>query len=126
MKQLLPPILLLLGIFSFSLWNSAEMNRSAENWRGQLEQACALAGAEKWNDAANILEESYRDWLRHQTYLRIVSDHDAADSAEIMYARAMAFAQTHELSEFQAETANLSAHFKLLAQMEDLHLHNIF
>ena len=126
MKHLLPPILLLLGIFSFSLWNSSEMNRSAENWRGQLEQASALAGAEQWNGAVQILEESHRDWLRHQTYLRIVSDHDAADSAEIMYARAMAFAKTQELSEFQAETANLSAHFKLLTQMETLHLHNIF
>lgn len=126
MKQLLPPVLILLVMVSFSLWNSAAMAHSVENWCSQLDQAASLAGEEKWDGAAKALEESYRDWLRHQTYLRIVSAHDAVDSAEAMYCRAMAFAKTHELSEFQAETADLSAHLKLLAQMEDLHLHNIF
>ena len=125
MKQLLPPILIFLGIFTFSLWNSAAMNRSVENWCGQLDQAAALAGAEKWDGAAEALEGSYQDWLRHQTYLRIVSSHGAVDSAEAMYCRAMAFAKTRELSEFQAETADLSAHLKELSQMEGLRLHNI-
>lgn len=126
MKQLLPPVLILLVMVSFSLWNSAAMAHSAENWCSQLDQAASLASEEKWDGAAKALEESHQDWLRHQTYLRIVSAHDAVDSAEAMYCRAMAFAKTQELSEFQAETADLSAHLKLLAQMEDLHLHNIF
>ena len=125
MKQLLPPVLILLVMVSFSLWNSAAMAHSVENWCSQLDQAASLAGEEKWDGAAKALEESYRDWLRHQTYLRIVSAHDAVDSAEAMYCRAMAFAKTQEPSEFSAELAGLISQLHLLAEMEQLSVRNI-
>ena len=125
MKRLLLPILILLGIVAFSLWNSTTLERSAQRWCSQLEGASALAAGEKWDGAAAALEGSYRDWERHQMYLHIVASHDAVDSAEAMYRRAMAFGATRELSEFLAETADLSAHLTMLAQSEGLRLSNI-
>lgn len=54
-----------------------------------------------------VLTDSYTDWSGKQTYLHIVTEHDAVDDAEAMYRRAMAFAATRELTEFRAELADL-------------------
>lgn len=53
------------------------------------------------------LVDSYKDWSAHQTYLHIVSEHEAVDDAETMYRRAMAFAAAREPNEFRAELSDL-------------------
>ena len=47
------------------------------------------------------------------------------DDAEAMYRRAMAFADTRELSEFRAELSDLRDQLRLLAEMERLNLKNV-
>ena len=103
---LMPPALLAV-ILAFCLCDSAAMTGHTDRWRAQLAQAEALAQAEDFSGAAALLADSYRDWSRHQTYLHIVTEHDAVEVAESMYLRAAAFAHTQELSEFRAETAGL-------------------
>lgn len=121
----LPSIAVLSAILAFSLWNDAHMSGETDRWRAQLSQADALVQEERWEDAQAKLAESYEDWSLRQTYLHIVSEHDALDDAEAMYRRAMAFADTRELSEFRAELADLRDQLRLLAEMERLSIKNV-
>lgn len=125
MRGLLGPLALLLAILSFSVWNSAAMSADTERWRNQLEQSENFARAEDWPAAMETLADSYQDWSRRQTYLHIVSQHEAVDGAEGMFRRAMAFAGTEEESEFQAEISDLRDQLRLLAEMERFSLRNI-
>lgn len=128
MKKLvpyLPSIAVLSAILAFSLWNDAHMSSETSRWCAQLDQADALVQEERWEEAQAKLTESYEDWSSRQTYLHIVSQHGAVDDAEAMYRRAMAFADTRELSEFRAELSDLRDQLRLLAEMERLSLKNV-
>ena len=121
---LMPPALLAV-ILAFCLWNSAAMTGHTDRWRAQLAQAEALAQAEDFSGAAALLADSYRDWSRHQTYLHIVTEHDAVDDAEAMYRRCAAFAAAEEPSELRAEMADLDDQLRLLAEMERFSIKNV-
>ena len=124
-KAFLPPIAVLAAILAFSLWNSRAMTVSTDRWRSQLQQAGALAQAENWPDTVATLTKSYDDWSRCQTWLHIVSEHDAVDDAEAMYRRAMAFTAARESSELRAELADLRDQLRLLAEMERFSIKNV-
>ena len=124
-KAFLPPIAVLAAILAFSLWNSRAMTASTDRWRSQLQQADALMQAESWPDTVAALEKSYLDWSQQQTWLHIVSEHDAVDDAEAMYRRAMAFAAAREPSELRAELADLRDQLRLLAEMERFSIKNV-
>ena len=124
-KRCFPPLAVLAALLLFSLWNSAALAKDTARWQSQLDHAAALARAEDWSAAADALEESYQDWSRRQGYLRTVTQHQAIDSAQAMYCRALAFAAVQEPNEFQAELAGLHAQLALLAEMERPTLQNI-
>ena len=125
LRPYLPPLALLAAILAFSLWNSACVTSQTDRWRDQLQQADALAQAEDWPEAVNALTASYEDWSDHQTYLHIVSQHDAVDDAEAMYHRCLAFAATQEVTEFRAELADLRDQLRLLAELEEFSIGNV-
>ena len=125
LRPYLPPLALLAAILAFSLWNSACMTLQTDRWREQLRQADALAQTEDWPEAVNALTASYEDWSDHQTYLHIVSQHDAVDDAEAMYHRCLAFAATQKVTEFRAELADLRDQLRLLAEMERFSIGNV-
>ena len=125
LRPYLPSVAVLSVILVFALWNDAHMSGETDRWRTQLSQADALVQEDCWEEARTKLAESYEDWSRRQTYLHIVSEHDALDDAEAMYRRAMAFADTRELSEFRAELADLRDQLRLLAEMERLSIKNV-
>lgn len=125
MKGFFLPLALLLGILAFSMWNSAAITNHTDRWRVQLDQAERLARSEEWMAAESALSDSYQDWTRRQTYLHVVSPHEAVDEAETMYLRCLAFARMEEASEFQAELAGLREQLRLLAEMERFSLRNI-
>lgn len=125
MKKLLPPLAVLAAIFLFAAVNGNSIARSTERWQSQLLQAEDLAAREQWEEAAAVLEESYRDWEKAQIYLHILLPHDAVDGAEAMYHRARAFVLTKEDSEFRAEAADLRTQLALLAEMEQFDLKNV-
>lgn len=124
-KGCLPPIAVLAAILAFAIWNSRTMTADTDRWRTQLHQSDTLAQAGDWAGAAAALTESYEDWSSRQTYLHIVSEHDAVDDAEAMYHRALAFAATQESSEFRAELSDLGDQLRLLAEMERFSIKNI-
>ena len=116
---------ILAAILVFSLWNSSYMTASTVRWREQLQGADQLALSGEWAEALDALWESYDDWSHSQTYLHIVSHHDAVDDAEAMYRRAIAFGETEELSEFHAELSDLRDQLRLIAEMEALNIRNV-
>ena len=124
-KGLLVPAALLAAILAFCLWNSAAMTACTDRWRAQLEEADRLAQAGDWENAAATIREGYADWSARQTYLHIVTSHDAVDSAEAMYHRALAFAESREDSELRAELADLRDQLRLLAEMEEFSVRNV-
>ena len=105
-RMLLPPIFVLAALLAFSLWNIRHMEGETNRWREQLQGADQLA-------------------LSGETYLHIVSHHDAVDDAEAMYRRAIAFGETEELSEFHAELSDLRDQLRLIAEMEALNIRNV-
>lgn len=125
MRAYIKPLAVLAATLAFALWNGAVMTGHTDRWRAQLEQADALAQAEEWSQAVEVLTDSYTDWSGKQTYLHIVTEHDAVDDAEAMYRRAMAFAATRELTEFRAELADLRDQLRLLAEMERFSVKNV-
>lgn len=124
-RMLLMPLCVLAVLLAFSLWNIRCMKTETDRWRGQLQQADALALSGEWAETLDALWESYDDWSHRQTYLHIVSHHDAVDDAETMYRRAIAFAETEELTEFHAEVADLQDQLRLILAREQLNLRNI-
>ena len=125
MRAYIKPLAVLAATLAFALWNGAVMTGHTDRWRTQLEQADALAQAEEWSQAVEVLTDSYTDWSGKQTYLHIVTEHDAVDDAKAMYRRAMAFAATRELTEFRAELADLRDQLRLLAEMERFSVKNV-
>lgn len=124
-KGLLIPAGLLAAILAFCLWNGAAMNARTARWRAQLEEAERMAQAGDWMETAAAIRESYADWTARQTYLHIVTNHDAVDGAEAMYHRALAFAESQEDSELRAELADLRDQLRLLAEMEEFSVRNV-
>ena len=124
-RLLLPPIAVLCALLALSLWNSSHMERQTRRWRAQLQETDRLAQSECWAEALDSLWESYDDWTLRQTYLHIVSHHDAVDDAEAMYRRAMAFAAAREPNEFRAELADLRDQLRLVAERERFTIKNI-
>lgn len=124
-RAVLLPAIVLGAVLAFALWNSSTMSICVLRWQEQIHQAGELACQGAWAEAAEALEDSYQDWSGKQAYLRIVTEHDAANSAEMMYLRAMAFASVQEDSEFLAELAGLQEQLRLLAEMEQFRLENV-
>ena len=121
-RLLLPPIAVLCALLALSLWNSSHMERQTRRWRAQLQETDRLAQSECWAEA---LDSLWDDWTLRQTYLHIVSHHDAVDDAEAMYRRAMAFAETQEITEFRAELSDLMDQLRLISEMEALNIRNV-
>ena len=71
------------------------------------------------------MKKSHRDWTSRQRYLHIVLKHENIDDAQMMYHRAIAFAQQKEGEEFFAETAELSALLTILAESEQFSVNNL-
>ena len=125
MKRFFPPLAVLAAILALSLWNARVMEGQTSHLRSQLLQVQKLAAAENWQGAEDALADSYADWTSRQTYLHIVTEHDAVDDAEAMYRRAMAFAAARESSELRAELADLRDQLRLLAEMERFSIKNV-
>ena len=124
-RGLLLPAAVLAAVLAFCLWNGAAMAAHTARWQAQLEEADRLAQAEDWEDAAAAIRAGYADWTARQTYLHIVTNHDAVDGAEAMYHRALAFAESREGSELRAELANLRDQLRALSEMEEFSLRNV-
>lgn len=125
MRFLLPPLLLLVLLTGGALYHAHAVSQLTEAWVSSLEASADSALRNDWDSAATQLSACYADWQGRRTYLRITISHASVDAVDSMYCRAMAFAETQEVSEFHAELAGLRAQLRLLADAERLHAENI-
>lgn len=125
-RGFLAPAAVLAAVLAFCLWNGAAMASRTARWQAPLEEADRLARAGDWEGAAAAIAESYGGWSGRQTWLHCVTGHEAVDSAEAMYRRALAFAGAEEESELRAELADLLEQLRRLAEMEELSMRNVF
>lgn len=124
-KMFLGPISILTIIFFFALLNGINMQKHTARWSESLQQAVLSVQSENFDSAKAALNSSYEDWLKMQTYLHIVLEHEAIDNAEAMYQRAFAFTTAKDSQELQAELADLIHQLTLLSEMERLSIKNI-
>ena len=124
-KGYLIPAITLTCILTGTLWISSAVSSLTERWQTQLQAIDLLACQSDWTGAAAALSDSYADWKSHQTWMRIITQHDRINEAEAMYHRAMAFALTQEFSEFRTEIFDLQTQFRLLAETERFSTPNI-
>ena len=125
MRPLIVSILLLAFLTGFAVWTSQAVGNTALRLSEQLEQADALADRGEWHSSRAALSASYADWQHCHRYLRMVLPHHAVESAESMYRRAQAFAETEELTEFRAEVAGLRSQLLQMAESERFLAENI-
>jgi hypothetical protein len=125
MKHIFCSLCTLLVILLFSFWNASVVTQMSDFWCVQIAQATALAKEDRWEEAAETIKKSHRDWSSRQQYLHIILKHDAIEEAQMMYHRAIAFAQTKADAEFLAEAESLTALLKILAEEEQFSLNNL-
>lgn len=124
-KMFLGPISILTIIFFCALLNGINMQKHTARWSESLQQAVLSVQSENFDSAKAALNSSYEDWLKMQTYLHIVLEHEVIDNAEAMYQRAFAFTTAKDSQELQAELADLIHQLTLLSEMERLSIKNI-
>ncbi len=124
-KDLVIPAAVLAVILAFCLWNSTAVASRTARWRAELKEADRFAQEEGWEEAANLIRDSYAGWSDCQTWLHCVADHDAVDDAEAMYQRAVAFAESGGGSVLRAELADLRDQLRLLSKREEFSVRNV-
>ena len=124
-KEFWGPLSVLIVIFSFSLWNSVNIQKNTARWSESLQQAVLSVQSENWTAVNTALNRSYKDWANTQTYLHIVLEHDVIDDADSMFRRAFAFSEAQDAQELQAELTDLIDQLSLLAEIERISLKNI-
>ena len=125
MKRALIPCLLLVGILSLCLFNSARLTRRCSDWDRQLESIDTRCTAEDWSAVRLQLDALYGQWQSAQGWLHIILDHDQLNTAQALFRRAQALALEEDRVEFRAHVADLRSQLMLLAEMEQPRAENI-
>ena len=126
MRAVLPPVTLLILLACLAVWNAKAIADRTEQCVSGVDEAIHFADAGDWPSVMTALSDSHRHWQSSHSYLRITVAHSMVDAADSMYCRALAFAETEELTEFRAETAGLRVQLLRIAENERLCLENIF
>ena len=126
MRAILTPVVLLAVLTGFAVWNTSMIENHTDQCLTSIEDAIRLADHEDWPAVRTALFTSYTHWQNGRSYLRITVTHSMVDAADSMYCRALSFAETEDLMEFQAETAGLRTQLLHLAENERFRLENIF
>lgn len=126
MRTILPPIAMLVLLAGAAAWNARTIDEYTAQCISGIDDAIRFAAEEDWPAVRTALSDSQTHWQNCSSYLRITVTHSIVDAADSMYCRALAFAETEELMEFQAETAGLRFQLLRLAENERFRPENIF
>jgi len=126
MRAIIPPLALMALLVGFAGWNTNIIEKHTNQCLIGIEDAIHFADADDWPAVKAALSASHTRWQNSRSYLRITVTHSTIDAADSMYCRALSFAETEDLTEFQAETAGLRTQLLRLAENEQFRLENIF
>lgn len=124
-KPFLPSIILLVVLLVSSLLNSYTVTIHTSRWQNELSEAQTYLQSEDFDDAISILQNSYKDWSKHQFYLHFFLHHEDVDAIEKQFLRVIEYAKT-ENDEASPEIAELLKEIHLLGWEEQCHIQNIF
>ena len=120
------PLVMLIFILLFCLWNGHVIHQRTAQWMEQLNQAEILVRREAWPETLEIMENSLHDWQESRTYLHMMSVHDMADEAQILYSRCLYLAREQDTAGFLTELSELRNDMEFLSERENISLGNIF
>lgn len=126
MKFWVPASIVLTTLLLLCIWDDASMNHRIEHLESQLDTAETLAKSDDWVSARKTLHESYQDWSKERTLLRVISTHSLLDEAETLYSSIIAFAAVEDKGEFLSGLFSLKTQLFLVAERERACLANIF
>lgn len=90
-----------------------------------VEQARAAARAGRTDDCHRTLLDSQAQWQRSQLFLGTIVRHNELYQADLLYARAIQAAESHNSDELMLQISELVRLLHQIAAMERPSLHNI-
>lgn len=124
-KAFYVPVALMAAILAFSLWTGHYVEERTENWTAQLERADETAQGEDWPGAAEQMERIYASWNASQTFFHTIMDHEELDTAENLFAGALAVCQEQDGADFHLLLAQLVSQLEMLAESQSASIKNI-
>lgn len=125
MKYFWIPAAVLAVLLGASLWNARQVEAATEPWRAAVGEAVSSAERGDWDTALRLVRDARESWYAHHAYFHIVIAHDELDKVDALFAAAEAYAMEHEMSEFRAETAELSEQLSVLIETQKLTMRNV-
>ena len=125
MKYFWIPAAVLAALLAASLWNARQIEAAVEPWRETVGEAVISAERDDWDKALNAMRAARDDWYAHHAYFHIVIAHDELDKVDALFAEAESFAIERDMSEFRAETAELSEQLSILVETQKLTIRNV-
>lgn len=125
MKYFWIPAAVLSLLLAASLWNAAAIDRAVAPWCDALTEARSAAEQEDWDAAARLVRETREAWDARRGWLHIVAAHDELEAADMLFAAAEGWAANRDAAEFCEELAELRVQLCVVAEMQQLSLHNI-
>ena len=125
MKALYLPLLLLGAMLAFALWTGHFVQQRTDHWIAMLELADHMAVEERWEDAEDQIQRSYRDWRESQTFFHTILEHEELDDAEGLFAAAFAACDQRDVPDFHTTLAQLYTQLRLLAETQQVSIKNV-
>lgn len=125
MKRLIISALVLVFLFSLSLFHSWKIGQITGELSAQLEEAERLAETEQWEAAGTLTRKALESWEGSSGYLYIVLRHSDSDQVSIGFQEVLEFIDCQESGEYSAANAALMTQLRLLSEMERLNLKNV-
>lgn len=125
MKYFWLPAGVLTLLLAVSLWNGAAVSRAVAPWCDALTEAQYAAEREDWIAAARLVRETREAWDARRGWLHIVAAHDELEAADMLFAAAEGWAANRDAAEFCEELAQLRVQLRVVAEMQQLSLHNV-
>lgn len=125
MKRLWISVIVLIAIFSASLWNTSYINRVTGRITELLNQASVLAEAGNWPGARALTQEALDDWNSQETYLYITLIHSDNNEISVAFQEVLSFIDRRSDGEYFASNARLIARLEQIHEMDELALRNI-
>jgi len=125
MKRLWAALLVLVLIFSATLWNVHYLSRFADRVISLLGDAEALVLQDDWASARLITEEAKALWESREPYLYITLIHSDTDEIYVGFREILKFIDTRDNGQYMAANARLIAKLELLHDMDELTIQNI-
>ncbi len=118
------------GIFalllSLLLWNANHLQAFLAPLRADLAQAQEALLAEDWARAEDLTQGVQAQWQAKETYLHVVLPHRELDEIDLLLLETVSYLRCEKTGEYTASNEALCQRMKLLSEMEQFSLKNLF